>query len=373
MIRGRTYLGWFFAVVIGAVALIVAFNAFADRMLLASPARGSIETVSGFERVLKPAWLDSIKPDMVFVGSSQMREGFDPVLIDPALGVRSFNYGISSATAYEVRRLMQDAAAQPSVKTIVAAMDSFYTGTAAQPYGGGFDELRLAVTADGAPTARRPLWLFTTRYLSGGGLGMHAYGLWLLAQLGNATAAERPDLFTAYEHMGARVFAHDMTNRHARKIAVSPWQRTQWRAALEAMCHRDVHAYLFFSPSTFYLIDIYMQNGVEGVIAFKRAAFDDVKAHNARCEGKVSLFDFMYVNALTRETADPKTGTFASYGDLVHFRPPVGVRLMKRMVGKPDAGDAALGVDVTSMSDAEADAWFAHLRADDAAWRSEHR
>src|SRR5580765_6411249 len=99
---GKAYLIWFLSVVGGAVSLIVAFNFFADRAILGAPAGKSIQTVSGFERVVKPAWIDSIKPKLVFVGSSQMREGFDPALIDPALGTRSFNYGISSATAYEV-------------------------------------------------------------------------------------------------------------------------------------------------------------------------------------------------------------------------------------------------------------------------------
>jgi hypothetical protein len=373
MMTGKAYLIWFLSVVAGSVVLIVVFNFFADRIILAAPAGKSIQTVSGFERVIKPAWLDSIKPELVFVGSSQMREGFDPALIDPALGVRSFNYGISSATAYEVRRLFQDAAAQPSVKSIVAAMDSFYTGTAPQPYGGGFDELRLAVQRDGTPTPRRELWLFTTRYLSGGALGMHGFGLYLLAQLRRGQpAADRPDLFTAYAPMDRRTFAHDMTNRQERRIAVTTWQRSQWRAALGAICHRsDLHAYLFFSPSTFILIDIYMRNGADGVLAFKHMVFDDVQRHNASCVGKATLFDFMYLNALTRERADPKTGRFANYGDLVHFRPAVGARLLKRMLGRPEPQDRTLGIDVTNMGPANADAWFEHLRSDVLTWGSQ--
>jgi hypothetical protein len=169
--------------------------------------------------------------------------------------------------------------------------------------------------------------------------------------------------------MDRRMLAHDMTNRHERRIAVTAWQQSQWRAALGAICHREVHAYLFFSPSTFLLIDIYMQNGAAGVLAFKRMVFEDVRRHNASCVGKASLFDFMYLNTLTRETADRKTGLFANYGDLVHFRPAIGVRLMKRMLGRPEPGDRALGVDVTNMSTAQADAWFEHLRSDDLAWR----
>jgi len=77
-------------------AALVAFNLAADRFILWSPNGPSFQTVSGFERVIKPAWLDSIKPDTVFVGSSGVRDGFDPRLIDPALGLHSFNYGVSA-------------------------------------------------------------------------------------------------------------------------------------------------------------------------------------------------------------------------------------------------------------------------------------
>ena len=34
---------------------------------------------------LKPVWLEQIQPSLVFVGSSRVRDGFDPALIDPAL------------------------------------------------------------------------------------------------------------------------------------------------------------------------------------------------------------------------------------------------------------------------------------------------
>src|SRR5689334_1680855 len=144
--------------VMAAVAVIVAFNAISDAYILSAPVGKSIQTVSGFERVLKPAWIESLKPQMVFVGSSRMREGFDPALIDPALHVRSFNYGLSSITAYEARRLIQDTIAQSSVKTLFMSMDAFAGGSAAQPIGSGFDETRLAVAANGEPTPRRGLW-----------------------------------------------------------------------------------------------------------------------------------------------------------------------------------------------------------------------
>jgi len=86
---------------------------------------GSVQTLSGFERALKPVWLEQIQPELVFVGSSRVRDGFDPALIDPALKTRSFNYGASSMTPYEARRFVQDALAHPSVRQVVVALDAF--------------------------------------------------------------------------------------------------------------------------------------------------------------------------------------------------------------------------------------------------------
>jgi hypothetical protein len=361
--RGRGYLGWFLGVVATAVVAMIAFNAFADAYILSAPQGKSLQTVSGFERVLKPAWLDSIKPDTVFAGSSRMREGFDPTLIDPALHVRSFDYGLSSISPYEARRLIQDSAAQPSVRTIFVSMDAFASTAANERAGSGFDELRLAVTASDQPTPRRSLWLFTTRYLSGGGLGMHALSLYLLAQLkAGQTAAERPDLFTAYSRMTPNGFRKDLAFRSGRQMAWSAAARREFNMALDTLCNTNIRTYLFFPPDHFAMIERYMANNADGLLAFKREALQDVQRHNARCHAKVALFDFLTLNDLTREEIGPQGST---YVDLIHFRPPVGVALAQRMLGQ-----SGIGTDLTASSDPEAE--IEHLKADAAAWRVAH-
>ena len=345
----KRYLAWFLSVVTLAVAALVVFNAFADLYILHDRNGPSIQTVSGFERVLKPAWLDSIKPSLVFVGSSRMREGFDPVLIDPAFHVRSFDYGVSSITAYEARRFTQDALGHPSVKTIVMALDAFTGDNEAQKFGPGFDELRLTVTPDGKPTPRRPLWMFTTRYLSGGAAGMHALGLYMLLQLGSGqTAADRPDLFHAYSHMTTNIFRRDLANRDERVLQMGPWQHQQFDDTLNALCNRgDVHTIMFFPPDNYAMIKRYLYNDRADFIAFKKTILADVERQNAACEGKIALFDFLNHNAITDDTL--KNGYSADYIDLIHFRPPVGVRLLRRMLGT-GGKDADLGVELTGPS-----------------------
>jgi hypothetical protein len=362
----KTYLAWFLGTVMAAVIAITGFNAWADRYILRHPAGPSFQTVSGFERVLKPAWLASIKPDTVFIGTSDIRQGFDPVLVDKIYGLNAFNYGFSSVTAYETRRMVQDAAAQPSVRTIVISANSFSGGSIAQPTTGGFDELRMAVTPDGKPTPRRSLWLFTTRYLSGGATGMHATGLAMLARLkAGETARDRPDVFSAYTHMTREEFDRDIARRAARSYSLSAWQESQLQAALAAVCNTPIHLYLFFPPEDFAVVDRYVANNAQGLLLFKLAVLDDVRDHNRHCRGKASLFDFMTLNGITTEAPD-RAGVYTDYIDLVHFSPEVGTVLTGAMLGK-------IKTDADLTDDPSAEDRITGLLKDDAAWRSQKR
>ena len=117
------YAFWFLGTVALVLLAVAGFNWAAGAFILHHPAGASVQTLSGFERALKPVWLSQIEPEIVFVGSSRVRDGFDPVLVDPALHTHSFNYGASSMTPYEARRFTQDALAQPSVKRVVVALE----------------------------------------------------------------------------------------------------------------------------------------------------------------------------------------------------------------------------------------------------------
>lgn len=339
----RRYLLWFFGVAGALVTAAVAFNALADAYILHHRAGASVQLVSGFERVLKPAWLVSIKPSVVFVGSSRARIAFDPSLVDPAFGVKSFNYGVSSASAYETRRYIQDVAQQKSVRTIVVALDAFTSGSAAQPFGGGFDELRLAVTADGTLTPRRDMWLFTSRYLSGGALGMHGLGVWLLARLGaGEMAADRPDVFPEYGHMTPAKFQREMTRRAERSMRMTDWQRMQLHTSLDALCASSARVFFYFPPDNLAIIAHYRANDPKGFAAFKSSVRQDVAAHNARCVNKVRLFDFMSENSITRDDAAARGKLSPYYLDPVHIRPPTGLLLLRQML----KGEGKIGTEV---------------------------
>lgn len=325
---------WFLSTVCAAIALLMAFNWAAGAYILNHPQGGSVQTLAGFERAIKPVWLAQIKPQLVFVGSSRVRDGFDPSLIDPALRVRSFNYGASSMGPYEARRFVQDTLAQPSVTRVVVALDAF-TGDGgpgqAQP---SFDETRLAVTPNGAPTPRRNLWLFTTRFLSGGALGMNAIGTWSLARLKpGQTAADRPDIFGAYGHMTRAVMRHDLDYRRARTLYMGPGAAREFDTMLADACHARARLTLFFPPDHSAIQARYRQGDAASLAAFKAHVRAAVARHNARCPAKADLFDFLTDNPLTDEPL--RDGQSPDYVDLVHFSPRAGLRLLAAMGFRP--------------------------------------
>jgi len=328
--KKNRYAFWFLGNVALAIAALAAFNAVAGSYILHHPCGGSVETLSGFERALKPVWLDEIRPKLVLIGSSRVRDGFDPTLIDPALNTHSFNYGASSMTPYEARRFVQDALAQPSVTQVVVALDAFTGNGGVGEALPSFDETRLAVTPEGTPTPRRRLWLMTTRFLSGGALGMNALAAWSLAQLKEGqTAADRPDIFGAYSHMTRAIMERDLAYRRARSMRMGEAADRELSVTLAAACHAKARLILFFPPDNMAIIARYRQSDGPGLDAFKQRVSQAVASHNQQCENKVALFDFLAPNALTTEPL--KDGVSANYVDLVHFRPPAGLWLLRQM------------------------------------------
>ena len=81
-----------------------------------------------------------------------------------------------------------------------------------------------------------------------------------------------------------------------------------------------------------------------GLDSFKQTVLDDLIRHNATCQSRVALFDFLNHNAITDDKLPG--GISDDYLDLVHFRPPVGLRLLRRMLGTGTKDDG-LGVELT--------------------------
>jgi hypothetical protein len=143
------------------------------------------------------------------------------------------------------------------------------------------------------------------------------------------SAADRPDIFPAYAHMTEAVMRKDLDYRRARVMRIGDGAAGELSATLAAACHGPARLILFFPPDNMAIIARYRQSDAAALDGFKHTVRELAARHNAQCPNKADLFDFMAPNALTRETL--QNGSSRSYVDLVHFRPPAGLWLLRQM------------------------------------------
>jgi hypothetical protein len=103
----------------------------------------------------------------------------------------------------------------------------------------------------------------------------------------------------------------------------------EFSTMLAQACDAKAKLTLFFPPDNMAIVERYRQADQAGLDEFKQRVRISVARHNASCSNKVTLFDFMAPNRLTTETL--KDGLSPDYVDLVHFRPPAGVWLLRQM------------------------------------------
>jgi hypothetical protein len=320
----------------GAIATlaIAAFNAAAEALIARSPQARSLQMLSEFARVMKPVWFAASDADIVIIGNSRVRDGFDPVLIQRELELRTFNYGVSGATGYETFRYAQDALSHPNLRTVIIGAGAFAAGSEGQPTGFGFEENRLGVTAGDAPTPNRGFWLAATRYLSGGALGAHVQALALLTRLGDAPARTRADLFSPYRPMTAADLAEGRRHHAGRSVSLSAWNLRQLDRTLDLFCGGRVRAIVFFEPDHASITAAWAANDPQGLAAFKARIAEAVARRNRTCGADIRLFDFMRPNAVTSERIEPGRPS-RYYREPVHFRPTTGLMVLRRVLGLP--------------------------------------
>jgi hypothetical protein len=129
--------------------------------------------------------------------------------------------------------------------------------------------------------------------------------------------------------MTPAVLQRDLNYRSRRTMRMGDGAVQELSTMLASACHTQARMTLFFPPDNVAIIARYRQSDNAGFETLKRIVRDTVGRHNARCENKVALFDFMAPNALTRETL--QNGSSRDYVDLVHFRPPAGLWLLQQM------------------------------------------
>ncbi len=346
--------------------LVSGFNAVMERVIASNPNGPSLQLLSAFARNIKPAWMDDFRGDTVLVGTSRVRDGFDPILIKDRLRIDAFNYGVSGGTAYESLRYVQDALAHPNVKRVVIAADTFATGTANQPTGSGFVESSLAVTPAGKPTPWRAVHLFTARYMDGGALGLHAQSAVRLTRMGGDKPEQRPDLFTPYRRLDAKGLADARRHHRAHGLELTAWAQAILEKTFDQFCGGRAEAFVFFPPDHFAITSEWAANDLNGFIAFKSAVLQAAEARNRACGARIHVYDFETLNSVTGEVIAPGRPS-VNYHEAVHFRPTIGLVILDRMLnGKIDAGYQDFGVELTG--EPAAAARIGAIRQDLAHW-----
>jgi hypothetical protein len=112
-------------------------------------------------------------------------------------------------------------------------------------------------------------------------------------------------------------------------MTMGPGAGREFATMLAAACHSKAALILFFPPDNMAIQTRYRQGDAAGLEAFKARVRGAVAHHNAACPSKASLFDFLTPNPLTSEKM--QGGISPDYVDLVHFRPPAGLWLLRRM------------------------------------------
>ncbi len=152
---GVRYLSWVAAVTAGGLTLVAGLVGWIDpygRRIAVEPGRNQF----------KPALVDSTRlfaaelvtrtaPATLIVGNSRLLVALDPSCPELAwTPAPRVNACLGSASMYEVRRMVEHAAAQGALRTVILAADwdLYGTDSGTMP---GWSEARLAVAADGRP------------------------------------------------------------------------------------------------------------------------------------------------------------------------------------------------------------------------------
>jgi hypothetical protein len=167
--------------------------------------------------------------------------------------------------------------------------------------------------------------------------------------------------------MDAAGFAQGLRHQSHRSIALEPWNRAVMDRTLDLFCHRHAQLLIFFPPDHMAATAAWVANDPAGFVAFKTTVLEDALARRKGCGAQIRVFDFMRPGAITTEPISAGQPS-AWRHEIVHFRPPVGVMILDRMLhGREPAQDPGFGLELTA--DPSPIARIRQSEAAAAAWR----
>ena len=380
---GRQHLRVFAITVLAIAAFIVVLNRLTFRALTTPRYNTIAQMISGWDRAYKPLLYDEVRPQVVAVGASWVRDAFDPEPVEKLLGKRFFNFGVSGGRPYESQRFLQSGLAAHVPEHVVLNLNSFEDTLDAFRTKFGFSEKLLRVHEDGTPNRWVAVHRFVALNLSGAAIGYNVAVLRAAAR--RAAGEDIEQIMPSYDHfdytrwrpaLGAlRMRMVDGADLSEEELPPRPKQKDEEPGrfgtlveVLDMLCAQGIAVHAYYTPHHM------LTRACVPTIEREMKAYDVLKAWQQRCDAPVSYHVFEYPNAFTLEAALSPRDESRYYRSDRHPRPTIGTLMMARMMDKPfppgaPPDDTDFGTDLLAVPEQQAREWLTARKARcDGAW-----
>jgi hypothetical protein len=372
---GRRYLRTF-AVTLGVVAaVLIGMNQLTFRALTTPRYKTVAQMISGWDRTYKPLLFGVVRPDVVAVGASWVRDAFDPALAEELLGRPFFNFGVSGGRPYESQRFLESGLALHEPEHVILNLNSFDDPPDAFRKKFGFNEKLLRVREDGSTNRMVDLHRFLAVNLSGAAVGYNFAVLRAVDTLSSGGDLEevvesydRLD-FTewepALESLRARMVRGEKVGElppRPKQIAEEEGRFGTLQEILSMLCEREIASHAYYTAHHMLIREC------RPTVDREMQAWAMLAAHRDRCRAPITYHVFEYPNGFTLEGVLSERSLSSFYRTDRHPRPTLGILMLARMLGEPfpEGGppdEADLGIDLLSLPEAEARAWLVTRKA----------
>lgn len=282
-------------------------------------------------RFAKPLQVISLKPQTIIVGSSRVRDGMDPALLDGLVPAPIMNYGTAGMRATEGARFIRHAVDVAQVKTVIWGLDFFGFNDLNMNEMGkdGFDILRARPRVN---DVARLLIAWPTMELSG--------------EMFNGKAITRPNGFNHAPATPPAEILHsilrnavgfgnvDFLYGNFQSFAA---HMAEFEQAIAYATSKGVQVYLYTSPLHGLVMEaIFQKNSQQAFLAWKKAVASVAQKYN------VPIYDYMTYNSIT--TADgAEAATY--FFDGAHFTPLVSRLILGKFFAVPPAPGTEVPAD----------------------------
>ncbi len=334
--RARQYTTAVLFMTVTLAATIAAANWWIDPFAIWHPERGSQPVDRGHGRMTKIHWIASADADLLVLGNSHANGGFSAASFKRlGLAKRPFNGSYPGAQIYSMRRSFQHYAQVSKLKTAVVVLDilNFFDERTAV---GGFEEDRLAVTADGD---RNRLWWLgdaVRTTLTWSAIGSSFEAVSAPPRRNNPKNGFRPCTPAAVPHEAKSVIAmlparykRFRDNTFLDETGESDWQAEVARLFETARKHH-IKLYVVIPPAhVAYYIALEETGYWEEYLTLVRKLSELA----SEAGGDIEVFDFTgFTKIQTEDLLSAPTSTY--WADTDHFQCHTGDIIVARLAGK---------------------------------------